>query len=45
MRSIDNILLPVPKARADDIFTAIFDADTVRKDNADCSLTPRSSKS
>lgn len=40
------MLLPVPKARADDIFTAVFDADTVRKDKtADCSLTPESLKS
>ncbi|MDB8734643.1 MULTISPECIES: hypothetical protein [Ruminococcus] len=37
---------PVPRARGDDTFTAIFDADTVRKDKtADCSLTPGSSKS
>lgn len=38
--------VPVPRARGDDTFTAIFDADTVRKDKtADCSLTPESSKS
>ena len=37
---------PIPRVRGDDIFTAIFDADTVRKDKtADCSLTPGSSKS
>lgn len=40
------MLLPVPKARADDIFTAVFNADTDRKGIfAVCKSTPESLKS
>ena len=43
MRGIDNMLSPVPKARADDILTADFYADYCGKDNsAYCRLTPES---
>lgn len=47
MRGFESFMpVPVPRARGDDTFTAIFDADTVRKDKtAYCSLTPGSSKS
>lgn len=47
MRGSDNFkTVPVPKARADDLSTAIFDADADRKGNsALCRSTPKSSKS
>lgn len=47
MSDSDNFkTVPVPKARADDLSTAIFDADTDRKGNsALCRSTPKSSKS
>jgi hypothetical protein len=47
MRGYDDFrLVPVPRARADDILTAAFCADHCGKDNsAYCRSTPRSSKS
>gem|GEM_PF-802820 len=43
MRGIDNMLSPVPKARADDIFTAYLYADNDGKDlSAECRSIPES---
>ncbi|WP_302682038.1 hypothetical protein [uncultured Ruminococcus sp.] len=37
---------PVPQARGDDVFTAVFDADTNRKErSANCRSTRENSKS
>ena len=37
---------PVPRARDDDVFTAVFDADTNRKErSANCRSTRENSKS
>ena len=37
---------PVPRARGDDVFTAVFDADTNRKErSAHCRSTRENSKS
>ncbi len=46
MSDSDNFkTVPVPRARGDDIFTAIFDADADRKGLHTCRSTPKSSKS
>lgn len=47
MRGFDCFMpVPVSRARVDDVFTAVFHADTARKDKTVyCSLTPENSKS
>ncbi len=46
MSDSDNFkTVPVPKARADDLSTAIFYADADRKGLHTCRSTPKSSKS